>query len=65
MITDEQKAILAHGIIEVDSWLERTIGSPYEHEIKYQLNRLTPLYEAEKDKPDYKTAAEKAAEFTF
>lgn len=62
MITDTQKKILAHGIIEVDDWLARTIGSPFEHEIQYQLERLTPLYEAEKDDPNYKTAAEKAAD---
>lgn len=61
MVTDYEKKILAHGIIEVDEWIARTEGDRYESEIKYQLDRNRPLYEAEKNDPGYKTAAQKAA----
>ena len=59
MVTDYEKLILAHGIIEIDDWLARTTGGEFESEIDRQIERLQPLYEAEKDKPGYRNAYER------
>lgn len=58
-ITTEERQILAHGIIESDDWIAKTNGSEFEGEITKQLERLRPLWEVEKDKAGYKTAAQK------
>lgn len=62
MMTPEERAILAYGIIDPDYFIDRAIAHGEEDQIAYQLNRLRPRYEAARNKPGYKTAAQKQAE---
>ncbi len=64
-LTTEQQAVLAHVVVDPAGWanhVEATFGTAKAGEmVAAKVARLQAAYDAEKDLPGYKSAAEKAA----
>ncbi len=64
-LTTEQRAILAHTVVDPDAWMAHaveTFGADATTMLENKVARIKPEYEAEKAKPAYKTRAERDAE---
>jgi len=59
--TQEEREILTHVVINPDAWVENAVKTVGEWAVKAKIDRWRPVYEAEKDKPDYKNRAERDA----
>lgn len=62
-MTNEEKAVLAHAVIDPEAWYAHAVASFGEEVAKRHLAakvaRWKPEYEAESVKPGYKTRAER------
>jgi hypothetical protein len=65
-LTQEERAILAHVVLDPDVWVTHALATVGEKAVTAKIERWRPVYLAEKDNPDYKNriqrdAAEKAS----
>lgn len=60
-LTQEQRAILAHVLIDVDAWVEHAVKNVGEHAVLAKIHRWRNDYLTECGKPDYKNRAEREA----
>jgi hypothetical protein len=58
-LTIEDKAILAHVVLNPDVWVDHTLKTVGEQAVMAKIERWRPHYEAEKIKPDYKNRVER------
>lgn len=55
----EDKAILAHVVIDPDAWVAHALATVGEWAVTAKIERWKPEYLAQRDLPDYKTRAER------
>ena len=55
----EDKAILAHIVIDPDAWIFHALATVGEEAVTAKVNRYRDEYLAQKDLPEYQTRAEK------
>lgn len=60
-ISAEDKAILAHVVIDPDAWVDHALATVGEWAVTAKIERWRPIYLIEKDKPDYRNRAEREA----
>jgi len=60
-ITIEDKAILAHVVIDPDAWVEHALATIGEKAVTAKIERYRAEYLAKKDLPDYMNRAERDA----
>ena len=58
----EDKAILAHVVIDPDAWVEHAIATIGEWAITAKIEKYRDDYLAKKDLPGYQTRAEREAD---
>ena len=58
----EDKAILAHVVIDPDAWVSHALTTVGERAVTAKIERWRPHYEAEKDKPGYMNRVQRDAE---
>jgi hypothetical protein len=56
-ITDDDRAILAHIVIDPDAWVEHASTVVGEWAVTAKINKYRNAYLSQKDKSDYKTRA--------
>jgi len=64
--SEEDKAVLAHVVLDPDAWLAHAVKTFGEEKatvfLKQKVDRWRPEYLAQKDLPDYKNRVERDAE---
>ena len=60
-ITQEDKAILAHVVIDPDAWVIHALATVGEHAVTAKIEKYRDDYLAKKDLPGYQTRAEREA----
>jgi len=60
-LTQEERDILAHVVIDPDAWVEHALKTVGEKAVTAKVERWRPVYLTEKDLPDYKNRAERDA----
>lgn len=60
-LTAEQRAILAHVLIDVDAWANNAVAKNGEDTVLAKINRWREDYFAKKDLPNYMNRAEREA----
>ena len=58
-ITNEDRAILNHVVIDADEWISHALATVGEWAVIEKINRYRSDYLAQKDKPGYQTRAER------
>lgn len=58
-LSNEDRAILAHIVIDPEAWVTHAIATAGEKTVTAKIERWKPIYLAEKVKPDYKNRAER------
>ncbi len=58
-LTKEDRAVLAHVVVDPDAWVKHALETVGEWAVKSKIEKYRESYLAEKDKPGYKTRAEK------
>ena len=53
-LTQEDRAILAHVVVDPDAWVAHALATVGESAVTAKIERWRPVYLTEKDKPDYK-----------
>uniref|UniRef100_A0A6M3LGX2 Uncharacterized protein n=1 Tax=viral metagenome TaxID=1070528 RepID=A0A6M3LGX2_9ZZZZ len=62
-LSDEERAILAHVVVDPDAWVAHSLSIyPDGSAVLAKIDRWRPEYLAQKDLPDYKTRAERDEE---
>jgi len=61
-LSKENKAILAHVVIDPDAWVEHALATVGEWAVIAKIAKYKPDYLAQKSKPEYKTRAERKLE---
>jgi len=60
-LTQEDKSVLAHVVIDPDAWVEHALATVGEQAVRAKIERWKPDYLAKKDLSDYKNRAERDA----
>lgn len=60
-LSNEDRAILAHVVVNPDTWVAHSLSTPKggEWAVRAKIDRWRESYLVEKDKPEYKTRAER------
>lgn len=58
-ISVEDKAVLAHVVINPNEWVEHALNTVGEQAVTAKIEKYRAEYLAQKDLPDYKTRAER------
>lgn len=58
----EDKAVLAHVVIDPDEWVEHALNTVGEQAVTAKIEKYRADYLAKKDLPNYKTRAEREEE---
>lgn len=58
-VSQEDKAILAHVVIDPDGWVEHTLVTAGEWAVTAKIERYRVDYVVKKNKKEYKTRAER------
>ena len=53
-LTQEERAILAHVVLDPDAWVAHALATVGEDAVWAKIERWRRYYEAEKEKPEYK-----------
>jgi len=61
-LTQEDKAILAHVVVDPDDWAAHALATVGESAVTAKIERWRPVYKMEKVKPGYKNRAERDLE---
>lgn len=61
-LTPAEKAVLAHAVVDPDTWVANTVSMLGEEAVRAKIERWRPYYEVDKDKPNYKNRAVRNAE---
>jgi hypothetical protein len=64
VLSDEDRAVLNHIVIDADVWAEHAVETIGESAVTAKIERWKPVYLAEKERlgEDYKTRAERETE---
>lgn len=58
-LTAEDRAVLAHVVIDPDTWVAHALATVGEQAVIAKIEKYRADYLAQKDSPDYKTRAER------
>lgn len=63
ILSAEDKAVLAHVVVDSDEWVAHALATVGESAVTAKIEKYRAEYLAQKDLPGYKTRAEREAEF--
>lgn len=62
LLSNEQRAILAHVVVDPDAWVAHALATIGEDAVQKKIERYRADYLASKKKPGYKPRAEREEE---
>ena len=61
-ITEEEKAIIGHVVVDPDAWVAHALKEVGEWAVQAKIDKYRDDYLSKKDKPDYKNRVARQAE---